>query len=162
MDVVDIRGTPPLIKIIDYQSKQKSVYSSDRRGVQCRRLGVYPSVKPVFVVPSSILPNLVQPFRKLPQQVDELLGDVSDGPLDLSLVLRVVGVREQGFYPVAPTPFLPSLLELAAVVREDFPRLPGKSPQQLDEFIGGRLVASSMAEPRWWGDGEMKQEMETG
>ena len=98
--------------------------SSDQCGVQSRRLGVYSPVKSVPVVPTPVLLNLAEPFRKFSQQVDELLGDVSDGPLDLSLVLRVVRVREQRLHSVVLTPSLPRLLELDAVVRQDFLRLP--------------------------------------
>ena len=103
-------------------------------------------MEPVLVVPLPVLPDFAQPLRKLPQQADELLGDVPDGPLDLSLVLWVVRVREQRSHAVVPAPSLPRFLELTAVVREDLVRLPSKPLQEPREFIGGRLVGEPFAD----------------
>lgn len=59
--------------------------SSNGRCVEFRGLGVYSSVEPVPVVPTSVLTDPSEPFRELPQQVHELLGDVPDGSFDLPL-----------------------------------------------------------------------------
>ena len=141
MDVVDIRGTLPLInhQLTGEAESRERIYPSDRRGVQSRGLSVYPPVEPVPVVPPSLLWDFAQPVRKLPQQLDELLSDVPDVSLHFPLISRVVRMCEQWFYPVAPAPSLPCLLELSAVVREYLFRLPAELAQEPDKFFGGRL-----------------------
>ena len=77
-------------------------------------------VKPLLVLAQFAF----EPFRKLPKVIDELPVEVLDASLDLTLVLRMRRTRKINLNMTLTAPFLPLLLELAAVIRKNSLRKP--------------------------------------
>jgi hypothetical protein len=78
-----------------------------------------------MVEPFSVVGQFAfEPFWKLPEVIDELSIQVLNAPLNLALVLRIRRMRKMSFNAMQTAPFLPFLLELRSMIRENRLRKP--------------------------------------
>jgi hypothetical protein len=82
-------------------------------------------IEPLFVLAQFAF----EPFRKLPNVINELPVQVLEAPLNLALVLKIRRTRRISLNTTLTAPFLPLLVELAAVIRKNSLRSLSCSPK---------------------------------
>src|SRR4030067_2183708 len=93
-------------------------------------------VKPVSIVAYFAF----EPFRKLPQRIDELSIQVLNAPFNLALVLRIRRMSKMRVNAMLTAPVLPLFFKLRPMIRQNSLRKPLLPLQNSHRLSRGQLM----------------------